>query len=127
MGRDLTFFWYSPYALLSLHPLARGLGNKSCAALDGLIHVNPYGEILPCSSWPEPIGSLVEGRFKDIWFSERSAYFKEKLFAPASCRECGSFVACQGACPLYWRSVGTAELGEHDGESSLPRRSRDGK
>jgi radical SAM protein with 4Fe4S-binding SPASM domain len=108
----LTFFWYSPTPYCLYNPVARGLGNKSCAALDGLIHVNPYGEILPCSSWPEPMGSLLGGdaAFSRIWFDERASRFKNKQFAPARCAACDSFVACQGACPLYWRSVGEAEL-----------------
>jgi radical SAM protein with 4Fe4S-binding SPASM domain len=109
-AEGLDFFWYSPTPYCLFNPLARGLGNKSCAALDGLIHVNPWGEVLPCSSWPEPLGSLLDRPFADTWFSGRSSYFKNKEFAPASCKGCASFVACQGACPLYWRTVGEDEL-----------------
>jgi radical SAM protein with 4Fe4S-binding SPASM domain len=120
-----SFFWYSPTPYCLYNPIARGLGNKSCAAMDGLVHVNPRGEILPCSSWPESLGSLVgrrgvgrrgvgrrgvSRRFKDIWFSERASYFKNKRFAPARCAGCESFVACQGACPLYWAYAGESEL-----------------
>ena len=107
---SLSFFWYSPTPYCVYNPVARGLGNKSCAAADGLIHVNPRGEILPCSSWPESLGSLLERSFTDIWFSERSSFFKQKHFAPSGCSDCGSFAACQGACPLYWDYAGEAEL-----------------
>ena len=110
LAHGLTFFWYSPTPYCLYNPVARGLGNKSCAALDGLVHVNPYGEILPCSSWPEPVGSILEKDFGSVWFSDRSSYFKNKEFAPEACKGCASFLACQGACPLYWRSVGTAEI-----------------
>jgi radical SAM protein with 4Fe4S-binding SPASM domain len=109
----LTFFWYSPTPYCIYNPVARGLGNKSCAAMDGLIHVDPRGGILPCSSWPESLGSLAGPSakgFREIWFSERSDYFKRKHFAPSSCSRCGSFVACQGACPLYWSYAGEGEL-----------------
>jgi radical SAM protein with 4Fe4S-binding SPASM domain len=105
-----TFFWYSPTPYCLYNPVARGLGNKSCAAVDGLVHVNPRGEIMPCSSWPESLGSLIDRGFADIWFSERSSHFKRKRFAPEACSDCGSFVACQGACPLYWKHVGVEEL-----------------
>jgi radical SAM protein with 4Fe4S-binding SPASM domain len=105
-----TFFWYSPTPYCIYNPVARGLGNKSCAAVDGLVHVNPRGEILPCSSWPESLGSLVDRGFADIWFSEASSYYKNKRFAPELCSDCGSFVACQGACPLYWKYAGVEEL-----------------
>jgi radical SAM protein with 4Fe4S-binding SPASM domain len=101
-----TFFWYSPTPYCLYNPVARGLGNKSCAAMDGLVHINPRGEILPCSSWSESLGSVLEKKFTDIWFSERALYFKHKQFAPRICEGCSSFVACQGACPLYWRAQG---------------------
>jgi radical SAM protein with 4Fe4S-binding SPASM domain len=106
----LVFFWYSPTPYCLYNPLANGLGNKSCAALDGLLHVNPYGQILPCSSWPEALGSVLDGDFRKLWFSERAGSFKRKEFAPEACQGCQSFVACQGACPLYWKSVGSSEL-----------------
>ena len=64
-----TFFWYSPTPYCLYNPVARGLGNKSCAAADGLVHVNPRGRsCLP--SWPEALGSLLERLFEDIWFSD---------------------------------------------------------
>ncbi len=106
----LTFFWYSPTPYCLYNPVARGLGNKSCAAMDGLIHVNPSGQVLPCSSWPEALGGILDRPFVEIWFSGRAAEFKNKRLAPASCASCLSFVACQGACPLYWRYAGEAEL-----------------
>jgi radical SAM protein with 4Fe4S-binding SPASM domain len=120
-AQGLSFFWYSPTPYCLYNPVARGLGNKSCAALDGLVHVSPYGDILPCSSWPEPMGRLLEGSFRDIWFQDRAAHFKNKLFAPESCTSCATFTACQGACPLYWKSVGTAELDEAAAKTSAAR------
>jgi len=66
LQEGLTFFWYSPTPYCLYNPVARGLGNKSCAAADGLLHVNPEGQVLPCSSWPEPLGSLLERPFTQI-------------------------------------------------------------
>jgi radical SAM protein with 4Fe4S-binding SPASM domain len=115
-----TFFWYSPTPYCIYNPVARGLGNKSCAAVDGLVHVNPRGEILPCSSWPESLGSLVDSPFAELWFSERASFYKRKRFAPESCADCGSFVACQGACPLYWKYAGIEELESSRAAASAP-------
>jgi radical SAM protein with 4Fe4S-binding SPASM domain len=78
--------------------------------MDGLLSVSPSGDVLPCSSYPEPMGNLLATGFREIWFSERARHFKSKGYAPAECAGCGSFIACQAACPLYWRSVGTAEI-----------------
>ena len=108
--QKLTFYWYSPVPYCYYNPVARGLGNKSCAAMDGLISISPTGSVLPCSSYPESLGNLLYEDFNDIWFSRRAAYFKQKHFAPAECSGCEKFTACQSACPLYWQYAGTGEL-----------------
>lgn len=109
----VDFFWYSPIPLCLYNPIARGLGNKSCAACDGLISVSPSGGVLPCSSWPEPIGDLLADGFSHLWFSKKARWFKEKHYAPAECVACSSFTACQAACPLYWRYAGYGEIRQH--------------
>jgi radical SAM protein with 4Fe4S-binding SPASM domain len=106
----LGFYWYSPTPFCRYNPIARGMGNKSCAAADGLVSVAPDGEILPCSSWNEPLGNILSENFGDIWFSKRALFLKHKNAAPRSCRACSAFTACQGACPLYWRACGTGLL-----------------
>lgn len=107
---DMTFFWYSPIPHCLYNPIARGLGNKSCAAMDGLLSVAPNADVLPCSSYPESMGNILRNSFREIWFSERARYFKNKMYAPAECTDCDKFVACQGACPLYWKYAGTEEI-----------------
>jgi radical SAM protein with 4Fe4S-binding SPASM domain len=114
----LEFSWYSPLPYCLFNPVARGLGNKSCAAVDGLLSVSPAGDVLPCSSYPEAIGNLLRQSFPEIWFSERARYFKQKRYAPAECSGCESFLACQGACPLYWSYAGTGELSSATAVSS---------
>jgi radical SAM protein with 4Fe4S-binding SPASM domain len=106
----LTFYWYSPLPHCHYNTIARGLGNKSCAAMDGLLSVSPTGDVLPCSSYPQTMGNLLESDFRDIWFSPRAGFFKNKQYAPRECRGCESFTACQAACPLYWRYAGTSEI-----------------
>jgi radical SAM protein with 4Fe4S-binding SPASM domain len=109
-AEGLTFYWYSPIPHCHYNTIARGLGNKSCAAMDGLLSVSPAGDVLPCSSYPEPMGNLLTQPFRDIWFSPRAAFFKNKRYAPRECDGCPSFTACQAACPLYWRHAGTGEI-----------------
>jgi len=106
----MTFYWYSPIPHCHYNTIAHGLGNKSCAAMDGLISVSPSGDVLPCSSYPEPMGNVLTRGFREIWFSARALHFKNKEYAPAECSGCESFTACQAACPLYWRYAGTAEI-----------------
>jgi radical SAM protein with 4Fe4S-binding SPASM domain len=115
----LVFYWYSPTPFCSYNPIARVLGNKSCAAADGLLSVAPDGSVLPCSSWDEPIGNLVKDDFASIWFSPGAGFYKEKRFAPAVCTTCASFTACQGACPLYWRYTGTSPVAANGTSAAL--------
>lgn len=106
------FLWYSPVPMCTFNPLAHGFGNKSCAAITGLLSVDPRGNIIPCSSWPMPVGSLLERSFQDIWQTPMLSYFKNMDYAPETCRRCEHLDVCKGACPLYWRACGVGELGE---------------
>lgn len=107
---SVDFHWYSPTPICLYNPIARGLGNKSCAACDGLLSVAPDGGVLPCSSWPEPVGNINRDGFAAVWFSDKAAWFKRKGYAPPECEGCPSFAACQAACPLYWAHAGYSEL-----------------
>ena len=109
----IDFLWYSPMPMCIYNPLAKGLGNKSCAACDGLISVDPEGNVLPCSSWDEQVGNLLTEGFQNVWFNKRAQAIKKKCFAHETCQKCSAFTACQGACPLYWQYAGYDELERH--------------
>jgi radical SAM protein with 4Fe4S-binding SPASM domain len=108
--QDIKFLWYSPVPLCKFNPIAHGLGNKACAAITGLLSVDPMGNVIPCSSWREPVGSLLEQNFHDIWQSYRLDYYKNADYAPSECRRCENYAACKGACPLYWQACGKKEI-----------------
>ncbi|MEI7527308.1 MAG: radical SAM protein [Elusimicrobiota bacterium] len=108
----LEFMWYSPTPVCIYNPIAKGLGNKGCSACDGLLSVAPNGDILPCSSYPKPMGNILahKGGFAALWGSAPFKYFQEKRFAHALCRACDALAHCNGACPLYWERAGYGEL-----------------
>ncbi|MDD3875923.1 MAG: radical SAM protein [Bacteroidales bacterium] len=106
----VEFMWYSPLPLCIYNTITHGLGNKGCSACDGLISVAPNGDILPCASFDKPVGNLLEKNFDDIWQDTDACFFRKKDFAPEYCRQCEHFKLCNGACPLYWRSIGFDEL-----------------
>lgn len=111
--RGVELIWYSPLPLCHTNTIAHGLGNRGCAAADGLLHVNPAGDVLPCSSFhhAESLGNLLRQPFAEIWQSRAARFFRAKRMMPASCAGCAEAAACQGACVLYWREVGLVELG----------------
>ncbi|MBN1185233.1 MAG: radical SAM protein [Bacteroidales bacterium] len=107
---NIEFLWYSPIPMCMFNSILQGLGNKGCAACDGLISVAPNGEVLPCASYDKPVGNLLEKPFKAIWEGVDSTFFREKQFAHEICRSCDHLALCNGGCPLYWRNIGYQEL-----------------
>jgi radical SAM protein with 4Fe4S-binding SPASM domain len=108
--QGMKFIWYSPLPMCRFNTIAYGLGNKSCAAITGLLSVDPMGNIIPCSSWREPQGSLLSQSFQEIWQSAGLSRFKNTEYAPDKCRRCVQFDKCKGACPLYWQACGKEEI-----------------
>jgi radical SAM protein with 4Fe4S-binding SPASM domain len=116
----VRFMWYSPTPYCLFNPIAHNLGNKGCAACDGLLSVDPAGRVIPCSSYFEPQGSLLEMPFQAIWQAPSAVRLREKRAAPARCREgCPTFDLCEGACPLYWQAMGEDELRKKEGDGCL--------
>lgn len=114
----LEFMWYSPTPMCIFNPVIHGLGNKGCAACDGLLSIAPNADILPCSSYPKPMANIlgIKGRFQEIWGSKAFAFFRKKEFAPQICQACEHLAVCNGACPLYWDAVGFRELNHVEAE-----------
>ncbi len=111
--RGVELIWYSPIPMCLWNTVAEGIGNRGCAAADGLLHVNPAGDVLPCSSFRhgESLGNLLHQSFEEIWRSRGARFFRRKEMMPPQCRGCPQGEVCQGACTLYWREVGLVELG----------------
>ena len=112
-ARGVELVWYSPLPMCLFNTVAHGLGNRGCAAADGLLHVSPAGDVLPCSSFShgESLGNLLREPFEAIWRSREARFFRAKEMMPPGCRSCPEAAVCQGACVLYWREVGLGELG----------------
>lgn len=106
----VEFMWYSPLPVCMYNTITHGLGNKGCAACDGLLSVAPDGSILPCSSYSKVTGNLHKQAFSEAWHTEEAVYFRNKNFAHPYCRACEHFALCHGGCPLYWQQMGFDEL-----------------
>ncbi len=106
-GEDVRLVWYSPIPYCLFNPVLHGLGAKSCACVDGILSVDPTGQVLPCSSFDEGIGSLLEKDYDAIMAGRAARYWKRKEFLPPACRSCPDADVCVGACPLYWDAAGS--------------------
>jgi radical SAM protein with 4Fe4S-binding SPASM domain len=110
-AEGVRLVWYSPIPYCIFNPVLHGLGAKSCACVDGILSIDPAGQVLPCSSFETGIGSLLEQPFARIYASRKARYWRQKRFVPPACRECRDVDVCAGACPLYWDAAGSfAEL-----------------
>jgi radical SAM protein with 4Fe4S-binding SPASM domain len=109
----VELIWYSPLPFCLFNTVAHGLGNRGCAAADGLLHVSPSGDVLPCSSFGhhESLGNLLREPFEQVWRSRAARFFRAKQMMPPGCAGCAEAPLCQGACVLYWRERGLEELG----------------
>jgi len=105
--RGVEFVWYSPTPYCLFNPVQAGLGSKSCACVDGLISVNPAGQLIPCSSFDRGIGDLLHEPFEKVWHTRTAHYWRRKEFVPPVCERCDIRQICCGACPLYWDQHGS--------------------
>ncbi len=105
-ANGVKLVWYSPTPYCLFNPVAAGLGSKSCAAASGLLSISPYGEVLPCSSFKDSLGNILNTPFDTIWSGRAARYFRNKEFMPPVCSDCDTKDICQGACPLYWDACG---------------------
>ena len=103
--RGIKFVWYSPVPYCVVNPVLLGQGAKSCACVSGILSVNPAGQVLPCSSFQQGLGSLIDQPFDEIYNSPAAKYWREREYVPPPCRHCEDVDLCAGACPLYWDSV----------------------
>jgi radical SAM protein with 4Fe4S-binding SPASM domain len=113
-SHGMRFVWYSPVPHCLFNPIVYGLGSQSCSAADGLLSIAPDGQVLPCSSFEQGVGNLLDGDFETIWNRRAARYWRNKEFVPPGCKNCEMVDICCGACPLYWDEQGSfAELQPH--------------
>ncbi len=48
-------------------PFQREPGDFNCSVGTGTVHVNPYGYVLPCVQWKQPVGNIREKSLRKIW------------------------------------------------------------
>jgi radical SAM protein with 4Fe4S-binding SPASM domain len=108
-SEGIKLVWYSPIPYCIFNPVLHGLGAKSCACVDGILSIDPAGQVLPCSSFQDGIGSLLDKSFTKIFSSRQAAYWRKKKFLPPVCGDCPDSDVCAGGCPLYWDAAGSFE------------------
>ncbi len=92
--------WYTPTPYCELNPMTYGLGIKQCTACSLAMAVEPDGSVLPCQSYYQPLGNVLEDAWDGIWGAELCQRIRERGYLPEKCAECHLRDVCGGGCPL---------------------------
>ncbi len=93
--------WYTPTQYCRFNPLDSGLGIKGCTAALYNMCVEPDGSVLPCQSYYESLGNILEDDLDSIWNHELALSIRERKYIPSACHDCELLTTCGGGCPLY--------------------------
>jgi radical SAM protein with 4Fe4S-binding SPASM domain len=101
----LRLIWYTPTQYCSLSPLQLELGVKACTAALYNMCVEPDGAVIPCQSYYEPLGHILDDPWEAIWNHELALTLRERRYVPEKCHECPELPICGGGCPLYLKAM----------------------
>ena len=96
----LRMIWYSPTRYCKLDPIELGLGHKKCSAASASICIEPDGSVLPCQSWYEVAGNILEDDWDSIWNGPLFSSIRAGDYAAPECSTCLRRPVCGGGCPL---------------------------
>jgi len=92
--------WYTPTQYCHFDPTQLELGIKGCTAAYYNMCIEPDGQVIPCQSYYEPLGDLIDLTWHEIWNHPLAINLRERKSAPQACRHCDYFQECGGGCPL---------------------------
>lgn len=100
---SMGFMWYTPTRYCVFDPLLTGVGPKQCSAAKYNIAVEPNGDIIPCQSYFESMGNILEDSWDGIWNSDVAKYLRNREYIEEKCKVCPDLNVCGDGCPLYIR------------------------
>ncbi len=70
-----------------------------CQAGNSLGHIDSAGNLYPCSSWPEILGSLLDHPLETLWAGKKRGQVRAEVAGtPSDCAGCADFGICFGGC-----------------------------
>lgn len=100
-ANEQRLIWYTPTQYCHFDPMELELGVKGCTAALYNMCIEPDGAVIPCQSYYQPLGNLLDDPWDSIWNHELSVSLRERKFMPAKCAGCALQSECGGGCPLY--------------------------
>ncbi len=101
-ARGQRLIWYTPTQYCHFDPMQLELGVKGCTAALYNMCVEPDGAVLPCQSYYQPLGNLLNDPWESIWNHELALRLRERRELPGKCHGCSLLAECGGGCPLQF-------------------------
>lgn len=105
--------WYTPTQYCSFDPVQMELGVKGCTAALYNMCIEPNGDVIPCQSYYQQVGSILEQPWNEIWEHPLCLSLRERQSIPAKCQHCAFLSECGGGCPLKNQAFAISG-GSHD-------------
>jgi len=93
-----------------------------CQAGNSLGYIDAGGNLYPCASWPERLGSLLDHSVEALWALPARRRIREEIAeTPEGCRGCRDLSICHGGCRGLARTFNRSH-GSRDPLCGGPRR-----
>ena len=92
--------WYTPTQYCNFDPVKLGLGVKGCTAALYNMCIEPDGAVIPCQSYYQSVGNLLQVSWEEIWNNDLCISLRERHGLPEKCNDCTLLSECGGGCPL---------------------------
>ena len=92
--------WYTPTPYCQFNPLDYDLGTKGCTAALYNMCLEPDGFVLPCQSYYQRLGHILNDPWSAIWEHDLALELRERRNLPEECGRCSLLFECGGGCPL---------------------------
>lgn len=94
--------WYTPTLYCNFNPLEMDLGVKGCTAALYNMCIEPDGGVIPCQSYYNQLGNIIEDPWQSIWEHELSLQLRQRKAIPDECQTCSLLEECGAGCPLSY-------------------------
>ena len=98
--KGVNMIWYSPTPYCEFNPINYGLGIKQCTACSLNMAIEPDGTVIPCQSYYEPLGNIIQDPWDKIWNHDLCKRIRGRKYLDGECLDCRLSDVCGGGCPL---------------------------
>ena len=92
--------WYTPTQYCHFDPVQMELGIKACSAARYNMCIESDGAVIPCQSFYQPVGNILQDPWDAIWNHDLSLWLRDRGYIPDECTDCPTLKECGGGCPL---------------------------